>query len=146
MEPQLARGVRMLSNARTGAMWTGKRAAGAGLIDEHFRDHCPCCDQATPEPIEHALLECTAWDEERAEIMGHLASVVSDSDEDFAIPEVARYLLGGVSVMETPNKSFFSSTKEKVSIWPMVARFWSAIADQRNARIWSSAVSRSPNG
>ena len=63
-------GLSYLVQCRVNGVWWGRRLAHAGLIHERYRSVCPCCQQQSPETMEHALLECSRWDAYRVNIGG----------------------------------------------------------------------------
>ena len=79
---------------RLRALWTAKRRAKHRLIDNMYRTRCPCCNQeGEGETMEHLLLDCSAWREERTKYIGSLIEQIGL----FRLPLSGRYtlLLGG---------------------------------------------------
>ena len=84
----------MVQKCRLRALWTAERRAKHRLIDGVYKTRCPCCDQdGEGETIEHLLLDCDAWSEERAKYIGSLIEQIGI----FKLPLSGRctLLLGG---------------------------------------------------
>jgi len=71
---RLGRGLCMLSLCRTGGLWTARKRAERRLIALKYMKLCPCCGVTggEGENIEHLLMECQRWEEERQQYMGEL--------------------------------------------------------------------------
>jgi hypothetical protein len=90
----LGRGLSMVQKCRMKAFWTAARRAKHRLIDPEYVTRCPCCEQeGEGETVEHLLLDCSKWREEREIYIGYLIEQV----EMFELPLSGRctLLLGG---------------------------------------------------
>ena len=90
----LGQGLSMVQKCRLRALWTAERRAKHRLIDSIYRTRCPCCNQeGEGETMEHLLLDCSAWREERMKYIGSLIEQIGL----FRLPlsERCTLLLGG---------------------------------------------------
>ena len=65
----------MLSQCRTNGFWTVRKRARRGLItNQKYNRTCPCCNSTGEmgETVEHLLIECQRWKEERERYMGDI--------------------------------------------------------------------------
>ena len=62
----------MLSLCRTRGLWTVSKRAERGIIARKYKKVCPCCNAVGGggETVEHLLMECRKWEEERERCMG----------------------------------------------------------------------------
>jgi hypothetical protein len=76
---RLGQGLRMVSLCRTGGFWTARKRAKRGLIARKYLKLCPCCGTRGEEgeTIEHLLLECQKWKDERERCMGDLIKEIT---------------------------------------------------------------------
>ena len=92
--PSIARGVVLLARARVGALWTGRKAANAGFVDQKYKKICIFCSADTPDTVPHMLLSCTRWSAERER---HLAPAIAMLNEypNLTEDQCSTALLGG---------------------------------------------------
>jgi hypothetical protein len=71
---RLGQGLRMLSLCRTKGLWTARKRAKRGAIAKKYLGICPCCSikGGEGETVEHLLMECQRWDDERERCMGDI--------------------------------------------------------------------------
>jgi hypothetical protein len=76
---QLGRGLCMLSLCRTRGLWTASKRAKRGIIGKKYKKECPCCGivGGDGETVEHLLMECRKWEEQRERCMGELISNIA---------------------------------------------------------------------
>lgn len=69
----LGRGMRAVSLCRMGSFWTAEKLARLELVHSKYKTKCPCCNEVGEgETIEHMLLQCSKWTEQRAQYMGDM--------------------------------------------------------------------------
>lgn len=93
---RLGRGLCMLSLCRTRGLWTARKRAKRGLIAKKYMRLCPCCSVkgGEGETVEHLLVECQRWKDEREQYMGEMIkSIVAVGPIEQG--EVVTLLLGG---------------------------------------------------
>jgi exonuclease III len=150
--PRVALGVRELVRARTGSLWTGRRAARAGLIGARFKEVCPCCEQMCGgEGLSHLLFQCDRWMKQRGEMLSGLSRGLSDAlgVEDDAVR--VRLLLGGSEDAALRRAWVGGSAGEgQVGDWLAVATFLQTVCTSRNGLIWRNRIfpsmDRRPDG
>jgi exonuclease III len=84
-----------LTRMRTGALWTGIRAAKAGLIEPRWARKCPSCKENCQEDIPHILLECKKFSDE---IKGYIQPIMDKLVEQspaLSREELATLIIGG---------------------------------------------------
>lgn len=139
-------GVTGLIACRTGALFTARKAASAGVIPARFRKECPCCGEARAESLRHLLLSCEAWDGERAELLTPLLELlpagISRADQ-------VTLLLGGGVGDFTLEPRWSKEVEGARPLYCLVALFLTKIHSRRGQYIWShstSPLSQSPLG
>ena len=76
--PQYTRGFHWLLKARCGYKTDSKVLKAANLVNSSFPDCCPCCKSDNSEQvIEHWLLNCSSFDENRSKTLDYVDSVLS---------------------------------------------------------------------
>jgi len=93
---QLGRGLCTLSLCRTRGLWTASKRAKRGIIGKRHKKECPCCGVVggDGETVEHLLVECRKWEEERERCMGEIISDIATMGV-VEQKEVVILLLGG---------------------------------------------------
>lgn len=87
----LGRGMRAVSLCRMGSFWTAKKLAKLDLVHSRYMTRCPCCDEVGDgETIEHILLQCSKWAEQREQYMGDLIM-----QNEWEPRDICTVLLGG---------------------------------------------------
>lgn len=132
----LGRGMRAVSLCRVGSFWTSKKLARLELVHRKYKSQCPCCGEVGEgETIEHILLRCSKWAEQREEYLGDV--ILQD---DWEPRDVCTILLGGehmgVRMDDWLPKRLGEETdyceEEQVSCGVYsVARFMQSIASKR---------------
>jgi len=152
--PELAVGVLYLLQCRTGAFWTAKRAAKSGLIDDRYRNECPCCGNAVPETLEHMMLVCPKWEYLRQRMfqafeerlgLGDWVGLLRDENR------VMRVLLGGEAAGSSSEAWSTSSVDDSnnhiAGLYRVTAGFLMKVQKRRLRLVWAtSTMSRRPNG
>lgn len=95
---KLGQGLRMLSLCRTKGLWTARKRAKRGIIGNKYRLTCPCCGikGGEGETVEHLLLECQRWKDEREMYLGDMIRrIVAMGPTEHK--EMVTLLLGGES-------------------------------------------------
>jgi len=98
--PSVSSGASMLLQCRTGALWTAVHAARAGMLDAHWGDTCPCCQQqGLSETVEHIILQCSAWQAEREIMLSSLRRLegAESAWSGWSPAERLNWLLGGTA-------------------------------------------------
>lgn len=151
--PQYSLGIRELVRYRIRSVWTGERAAKAGLIDERYEDKCPCCERNVPETLQHIVCRCDRWMNQRKELILRLPmdfraalrgipddrrlELLLGGGEDETLREL--WLEGGVDGTDGPDLG-----------WVAVARFLQDIYNSRNGLLWRTStlptMNLGPNG
>ncbi len=132
-----------LMAARAKAMWLGRRAASAGLIDAKYKTVCPCCEEDSEETMSHLFLECPRWAEQREEYLAPVLAKISRMREDMTAAQTLAVLLGGVARVATHTTvslgtAFYCGTNP---VYVAVAGFLGAIKRMRDGLLWSSSTS-----
>ena len=111
---RLGQGLRMISMCRIGGLWTTRKRAKRGLIARKYLKLCPCCGdkRGEGETIEHLLLECKKWRDEREKYMGDIIKdIVAMGPMEQG--EMVTILLGGESNGHRVSSWLPSSTTSK---------------------------------
>lgn len=136
---RLALGVRELAKCRVGAMWTGRRAACAGLISALYKERCPCCEGSVRESLYHLLWECKRWKRERLTMRRALPGILrralrdTEGDKD----ELLILLLGGGASGEIQQLWLLGDSAGNPG-WIHVARFLQDIYRTRLGLLWKT--------
>ena len=135
---RLGRGLCMLSQCRTNGFWTARKRSRAGLItNRKYKRTCPCCNirGEKGETVEHILIECQRWKEERERYMGNIIRDIMAMGP-VEQKDMVTLLLGGESsgrrlVSWLPSSS---TTSEAITCGAFqVARFLQCISSDRAA-------------
>jgi hypothetical protein len=149
--PRLANGVLELARFRTGCVWTGRRAAKAGLISSRYVDRCPCCETECQggETIEHVLLHCPAWDSQRRSMEEAVSGITAHAYDGWSTVSKKVWLLGGGEDAALQKLWLVGDSKvpkeDREPGWLAVASFLQGIRTQRCARLWRSATFTTTN-
>jgi len=101
----------MISLCRTGGFWTARKRAKRGLIARKYLKLCPCCDTKGEEgeTIEHLLMECQKWKDERERCMRDIIKDITAMGP-MEQREMVTILLGGESSGQRVSSWLPSST------------------------------------
>ena len=84
-------GMRVLTRMRVGSFYYAYRLAAAGRIDPMYFSVCPCCGDSVREDLNHILLICNRWSNQRSLILGDLIELYSNLQDE----RILGVLLGG---------------------------------------------------
>jgi hypothetical protein len=136
----LCRGIMWLIKLRGRAIWTGPRAARAGLVNERLHDECPSCGENCREDVPHILLECNADVADRAEHIQPLVEGFAGPASALQRDELAALILGGqVSGAEHRQEWLGKATHSRWNDRPpflRVAEFLQRVMPRRMGRLW----------
>lgn len=118
--------------ARCGGLLTGERAASLGMIKSRFRSQCCSCFGKTPETLEHLLVDCPRWEEERKLF---LSAMIWEFPLHNA-KAMATLLLGGC-VSEEQVDDWLTGSSDAEPGFLRVIRFFGAIYSRHNALLWA---------
>lgn len=147
----LCRGIMWLVRMRGLAVWTGPRAAKAGLVDRRWSKECPSCGENCREDIPHILLECSAHTEDRRECIQPLVERFAGPASALQRVELATLILGGrVGGVEHSQEWLGEATQSRWREAPpflRVAEFLQRVMPRRMGRLWGSRNSQThPRG
>ncbi len=147
----LSRGIRWLVRMRGQAVWTGPRAARAGLVDPIWGYECPCCGETRREDIAHILLECSSNATERARWIQPLVERIAGPASALQRAELATLILGGqVSGVEHSQHAQWwlgdttHTSTRSTAPYLQVAEFLQCVMPQRMGRLWSNRSPQAP--
>ena len=156
-DPTVIRGTSLVAAARVGALWTASKAANAKLIGSTWKARCPSCNKNFPETMEHLLVWCPKWREERKIMYDSMHAALVKNGVTFKWPDRhsparASLLLGGVvdgfdlspywaegfknaaATVKMPRKGAHPGSR--APLFTHVARFLASIHVQRTSCIW----------
>ena len=146
--------------SKTGAFYTAIKRANYGFIPELLKTKCRCCcsEEGLGETVEHLLLMCSKWAQERERYLGGMIGVVENIR---SIPSDMKYvlILGGgymgvyldnwLPPRQKPEGHVDFCKHEDISMVCgafRVAGFLQAIAGRRHAILSSLSVSVGRDG
>jgi exonuclease III len=144
----LCKGIQWLVRLRTWTIWTGPRAANAGLISPYWKKNCPSCKETIQEDIPHILLECKRFKDSIREFIHPLLEKLVEQGSTFQREDLATLILGG-QVNRVSSRHFWLgetmySTEEEAPFL-RVARFLQYVMPQRMGFLWNSQVPEDPS-
>jgi hypothetical protein len=131
-------GMAGLIAARTGGLMTAYRAAKAGLIDDDALQMCPCCEKPCRESLEHILLHCSAWEDERAETLALLLQRLPSGS--MTATAKCRILLGGSAMGWSFGSAWCDGEGDSLPLFLYVVKFFALIKRRRSKLVWSWAT------
>ena len=152
-DPEVIRGMMQVALLRTGALWTGIRAAYAKLIPAKFKNECPCCKKKTYESLRHMLIHCRSWKKERAKMLNtikkafaksKIANPLEGKGERHSVILLLGGEVDGCTLSPFWDKGFTPSTVDDVKIAKLkrtplcvyVARFLARIKSAHASALW----------
>ena len=129
-------GMAGLITIRAGGLWTGYRAARAGLISDFYLDHCPCCGGACRESLSHMLIFCPAWNDARMRFIFPLYALLPSRLSNTS--SLVTVLLGGAA-----EGVCFGPTWITAQRFLPIVRFLASIKRSRSMFIWGGVGTRS---
>ena len=101
---EIGRGLRLLHLCRIKGWWTARKLAKHHLIDDQYKNTCPCCGDGVGETIGHIILKCIRWKKQRQQYLGgliraatNIVGVSTKWDSDLVVTErlIIVLILGG---------------------------------------------------
>lgn len=93
VQPELAKGFETLARMRCGNFRFATGYVMAGLLPDRYMRSCPCCRADEPETLEHLMVICESWMEERGRLLGVVLRAAMERSSDLV--SVCALLLGG---------------------------------------------------
>ncbi|OMJ14789.1 RNA-directed DNA polymerase from mobile element jockey [Smittium culicis] len=94
MYPDLKLGLQDIGKMRMGTFRTAQRLSNMKIVDQKFKNFCPCCNLCVPETVEHILLSFSRWLNHRTTTIGRFIPTPIRSDEKNLISNFNEARLG----------------------------------------------------
>ncbi|OLY78617.1 RNA-directed DNA polymerase from mobile element jockey [Smittium mucronatum] len=75
--PENSKGIQEIIKIRTGLFRTAMKLAKSKIIDRKYLQLCPFCKNNVPESVEHLILECSKWTQQRQEHLGEFLPTIN---------------------------------------------------------------------
>ncbi|OMJ12417.1 hypothetical protein AYI70_g9134 [Smittium culicis] len=94
MYSDLKLGLQDIGEMRMDTFRTAQRLSNMKIVDQKFKNFCPCCNIYVPETVDHILLSCSRWRNHRSSTIGRFIPTPIRSDEKILLSSFNEARLG----------------------------------------------------